>query len=727
MKILTKAEHEKDIMSLGEVKEIIESIEAIDLECDDKTLDTLKLGTNVQSALENLLNYIYTLDTKVTLLANSTNSYEGGLGITVTNNTISHSNNLKADGSVGSGEAQEPDFGERATLGWFKYDLQGHVTFTGTGNILIPSADTAITSTSARPISSKAVYDNLIASKIRVTERSVGSEGSTVTIKDDVKTSLESLQNHIYHLYTADESIGKALTDLTGSVDKIEVSVGSTNVPIYFKDGVPTVCKYTLGSICTKSTTDYLSSTGGTVTGLITASGDVQVPSSKSTVGNSVPFGGSIAGLTALTGLSSYRSLIGSVSVSSTWYDVISVRHRNGHNDGGNYGMHIYSATTSTGDLKWNKQTASSTWQGARTILDSSNYKTYCTPANIGASASGHSHSVATTSANGFMSSTDKSKLDGIATGANKTVVDSSFSTTSTNPVQNKVVKNKIDAMDSVISTLSNSLQNAFGKFSGYLPLTGGTVTGTLVLSKTQDLSGTANNSPALIVGGTATTAHMEIDCNEIVAKTNGTTPCQLNLNTDGGLVNIGTGGLQVKGETLISHSVYGPLIIERSGSAYVAGIKFKNTSGILGSIGMDTVNGGLYRLTADNKTTYKVLDTGNYKTYCTPTNIGALATTIPTTQPLLFEKENTTSIGSATITGLFTKYKLILIEIYGSKDGRRCYIVPLLILKSKGSMCFSSSVKFNVRYTDDNTISWFEYLASGSENFTSVKIYAIY
>lgn len=46
----------------------------------------------------------------------------------------------------------------------------------------------------------------------------------------------------------------------------------------------------------------------------------------------------------------------------------------------------------------------------------------------------------ATTSADGLMSSTDKSKLNGIASGANKTTVDSALSSTSTNPVQNKVI-----------------------------------------------------------------------------------------------------------------------------------------------------------------------------------------------------------------------------------------------------------------------------------------------
>ena len=54
-------------------------------------------------------------------------------------------------------------------------------------------------------------------------------------------------------------------------------------------------------------------------------------------------------------------------------------------------------------------------------------------------------YSAATTSAAGLMSAADKTKLNGIATGANKITVDSSMSTTSTNPVQNKVVKAAID------------------------------------------------------------------------------------------------------------------------------------------------------------------------------------------------------------------------------------------------------------------------------------------
>lgn len=56
-----------------------------------------------------------------------------------------------------------------------------------------------------------------------------------------------------------------------------------------------------------------------------------------------------------------------------------------------------------------------------------------------------HSHASASSSANGFLSKEDKSKLDGIATEANKTVVDSSLSSSSTNPVQNKIVTDALN------------------------------------------------------------------------------------------------------------------------------------------------------------------------------------------------------------------------------------------------------------------------------------------
>lgn len=80
---------------------------------------------------------------------------------------------------------------------------------------------------------------------------------------------------------------------------------------------------------------------------------------------------------------------------------------------------------------------------GKVAVLDGSGWVYYRTPAeiksDIGADA------VVTTNSDGLMSASDKSKLDGIAKDATKTIIDTSLSGTSTNPVQNKVVKAELD------------------------------------------------------------------------------------------------------------------------------------------------------------------------------------------------------------------------------------------------------------------------------------------
>lgn len=57
---------------------------------------------------------------------------------------------------------------------------------------------------------------------------------------------------------------------------------------------------------------------------------------------------------------------------------------------------------------------------------------------------------VASASSNGLMSSTDKNKLDGIQEGANKTIIDDSLSESSTNPVQNKIIKTALDSKSDI-------------------------------------------------------------------------------------------------------------------------------------------------------------------------------------------------------------------------------------------------------------------------------------
>lgn len=70
----------------------------------------------------------------------------------------------------------------------------------------------------------------------------------------------------------------------------------------------------------------------------------------------------------------------------------------------------------------------------------------------------------ATETESGLMSAEDKIKLDGIEGGANKTVVDTALSSTSTNPVQNKVINTKFNTIQSNIDNKVPTSRTVNGK-----------------------------------------------------------------------------------------------------------------------------------------------------------------------------------------------------------------------------------------------------------------------
>lgn len=82
----------------------------------------------------------------------------------------------------------------------------------------------------------------------------------------------------------------------------------------------------------------------------------------------------------------------------------------------------------------------------------------------------GASKDLVTTTTNGLMSSSDKTKLDGIDTGATKITVDSALSSSSTNPVQNKTVTNAISKkldVTNVGNNIKTTSYNTVGLYHG--------------------------------------------------------------------------------------------------------------------------------------------------------------------------------------------------------------------------------------------------------------------
>lgn len=143
----------------------------------------------------------------------------------------------------------------------------------------------------------------------------------------------------------------------------------------------------------------YLPLAGGKMTGDIDLASngvDLLVGSQRA---KQITYATAVAGATISTkqtfssGLPERKSLVGSfLDQNSVWHSIISVRHRNGYNDGVNYGIYLRSLLTSDGSLIWNKQTGAGKWQGERVLLDSTNYSSY-------AAKSDHTHAMITNSA----------------------------------------------------------------------------------------------------------------------------------------------------------------------------------------------------------------------------------------------------------------------------------------------------------------------------------------
>lgn len=110
--------------------------------------------------------------------------------------------------------------------------------------------------------------------------------------------------------------------------------------------------------------------------------------------------------------------------------------------------------------------------------------------------------------------------------------------------------------------------------------------------------------------------------------------------NTNGLNLMNGKGSYASDGTFILNKGAIGPLILKRTDGAYASVIRFDNTNGMLGAIGMTGATGGrLYRWNKDYGTSYEIIDRSivTNNTSKTHTNYNNNQTNIPTMNTLTY------------------------------------------------------------------------------------------
>lgn len=289
-------------------------------------------------------------------------------------------------------------------------------------------------------------------------------------------------------------------------------------------------------------------------------------------------------------------------------------------------------------------------------------------------------------------------------------LTDDSLSDTSTNPLQNKTVKAKFDAVDSQISSLGIDNNNQWKK-----------------INSKADADHTHNYAGSSTVGGSATTA------NALTSKNIGsdTQPVYFNSTGTPSPVKYTLGDAStktIKTATAVGSAAWVNLA---TGQKYIPDMAFisywNGAVNDQGNSNLKYCNKGAFGTAATKGVDTDV--TSNSANLVTSGGVAAalanyVKKTDVTAQTVLYT--STTNTTSATITGLFANYSLVWFQVVGSKT-THTHILPLKYLKSKGSLTFKDSgTPINILYVSDTQIRWFEYQGSGAETYSSATIVRI-
>ena len=176
------------------------------------------------------------------------------------------------------------------------------------------------------------------------------------------------------------------LSDYFNSVT-IPLSLSTSPTLADFKQAGVGIGKYHERGVLDVGGTVYVSG-GLNVEGDTRLEGALTIPNAIKNTSN-VPLAGTLNNTGDLFGyFKGLPTFIGTNTQNNTWYNIISVRHRNGNGDGPSYGMMLYSHLTSSEGLRYRQQ-INGNWQGERFILDSANLGNYFTRRVVDSGVSG--------------------------------------------------------------------------------------------------------------------------------------------------------------------------------------------------------------------------------------------------------------------------------------------------------------------------------------------------
>lgn len=283
-----------------------------------------------------------------------------------TTSTINSSGTVTITGTVTDSRGRSAS--KSVSISVQAYSMPRFSSYSITRNSSTPTNVTVAASGSVSSLSSKNTLSYVIKYK-----QSTASAWTSVTAVSG-GTSFNNSKSLTGISSTRSYNFQLVLTDYFNSVT-IPLSLSTSPTLADFKQAGVGIGKYHERGVLDVGGEAYISSNLN-VGGDTQLEGALTIPNAIKEASN-VPLAGTLNNTGDL--FSYFKGLptfIGTNTQNNTWYNIISVRHRNGNGDGPSYGMMLYSPLTDTGSLRYRQQMNGS-WQAERLIVDSANLGNY--------------------------------------------------------------------------------------------------------------------------------------------------------------------------------------------------------------------------------------------------------------------------------------------------------------------------------------------------------------